>query len=82
MFGFRNQPFNLVLEWPVFETKRPNTMKPLSDKAVENLKRILLTEIGEAKVKLLNKDDLQKIGLFLLTVHAEACKRKMRLVSR
>lgn len=81
MFGFKNQSFNLVLEWPVLKTKRLKSMKPLSEKAKEDLKKILLVEIGEQSVMLLSDDDLQHAGIFLLTLHAEACKRRLKALS-
>lgn len=76
MFGFKNQSFNLVLEWPVLETKRLKRMKPLSDKAISELKEILRQEIGDSYLNLLNDDDLQKTGMFLLTLLAEGYKRR------
>ena len=76
MFGFKNQSFKLVLEWPVLETKRLKPMKPLSNKAIEELKEILRRDIGEHNVNLLNDDDLQEAGVFFLTIVAEAYRRK------
>jgi hypothetical protein len=81
MFGFKNQSFKLALEWPVLETKRLKPMKPLSNKAIQELKEILRTEIGEEKVKLLNNDDIQEVGSFLLVLRAEAIKRRMKTLS-
>ncbi|MCF7864990.1 MAG: hypothetical protein K9M11_00600 [Candidatus Pacebacteria bacterium] len=51
-------------------------MKTLSTKAIEDLKEALRLEIGEDKSNLLDQNDLQQIGLFLLTLLAEAHKRR------
>lgn len=56
-------------------------MKPLSEKAKEELKEVLRTEIGEEKAKLLNDDDIQQVGSFLLALRAEAIKRRIRILS-
>jgi hypothetical protein len=53
-------------------------MNPLSEKSKEELKKILRTELGEEKVKLLNDDDMQQVGMFLLVLRSEAIKRRMR----
>jgi cytochrome c553 len=56
-------------------------MNPLSEQATKELKEILRTEIGEEKVKLLNDDDIQDVGKFLLALRAEAIKRRLKLHS-
>lgn len=78
MFGFKNQSFNLALEWPVLETKRLKRMKPLSNKAITDLKEVLRQEIGDSYLNLLNDDDLQEAGMFLLTLLSEGFKRRQK----
>jgi hypothetical protein len=76
VFGFKNQSFKLVLEWPVLETKRLKPMKTLSDKAIEELKEVLRRDIGDHYVNLLSNDDLQQAGVFFLTILAESYRRR------
>ena len=51
-------------------------MKLISEKAKEELKEILFSQIGVEKMNLLNDEDIESLGMFLLTLLAEATKRR------
>jgi hypothetical protein len=53
-------------------------MISISEKAKDELRAILRSEIGEERVKLLNDEDIQQLGSFLLVLRAEAIKRRSR----
>jgi len=48
----------------------------LSDKAKIELRRLLKKEIGIESVSMLSDNDLNEIGVFLLTLTAESLKMK------
>ncbi|KKT62665.1 MAG: hypothetical protein UW55_C0010G0014 [Candidatus Giovannonibacteria bacterium GW2011_GWA2_44_26] len=50
---------------------------PLSKLARQELKEILVHEVGPALLENLTDEDIDHIGVFLLTVHAEAAKHKV-----
>jgi hypothetical protein len=56
-----------------------HSVNALSERAKVELKGILRADIGEEQIKLLNDDDLQQMGCFLLVLHTEAIKRKLTL---
>jgi hypothetical protein len=48
----------------------------LSHDALQELKDALRLEIGEEPLKELSEDDIEHLGIFLLSVHAEAAKMR------
>jgi hypothetical protein len=65
----------------ILDMNRINPVNALSEQARAELKDILRAEIGEEKVKLLNDEDIQQLGRFLLVLRAEAIKRRLKLHS-
>ena len=50
----------------------------LSNKALEDLRRVLINEIGSEVVGNMTDEDLSQIGELLLTIAAESLKIKIR----
>lgn len=65
----------ILCEYKVMDTKVQTTLSP---QAIADLKTILLYEIGEAHVNQLSDQDLQDLGLFLLTIVGNQMKIELR----
>lgn len=50
----------------------------ISEKAKEELRAILHSDIGEERVNLLSDDDIEQMGSFLLVLRGEAIKRRLK----
>ena len=50
----------------------------LDIKSIEDLREVIAKEIGIDATELLNDEEINAIGVFLLTIYAEALKSKAR----